>query len=79
MPGTYTVSGTMSSSTLDIYIQTGGSYTAGGVERGTVQSTKGPFVATPSLCHVSYSATGNSPPPQDYSFTFTVGTVTPLC
>lgn len=78
-PGTYIVSGTMSTENLTFYIVTSQSTAVGGVELGTVQSTAGPFVATPSLCHVSYSATGTSPPPQQYSFTFMVGTTTPLC
>jgi hypothetical protein len=78
-PGIYTVDGTMSTANLTFYIIGGSASVPGGVQTGSVQSTKGPFVATPSLCHVSYAATGSSPPPQQFSFTFTVGTTGPFC
>lgn len=78
-PGTYTIDGTISTANLTFYIVSGQSTIPGGVQLGSVQSTKGPFVATPNLCHVTYAAVGNSPPPQQYSFTFTVGTTPPLC
>jgi hypothetical protein len=78
-PGTYTIDGTTSTPNLTFYIISEQSSVPGGVQLGSVQSTKGPFVATPSLCHVTYQATGSSPPPQPYSFTFTVGTTGPFC
>ncbi len=78
-PGTYTVDGTMSTANLTFFIVSDSASVPGGVQLGSVQSTKGPFVATPSQCHVSYAATGSSPPPQQFSFTFTVGTTGPFC
>jgi hypothetical protein len=77
--GPYEIAGRMSTPNVTFYVVGRSSTVPGGVERTSLQSVQGPFVATPSLCHVSYAATGASPPPQDFRFQFTVGTVPPTC
>ncbi len=80
--GTYTVSGTMVTATsLTFFLQTetsGAVATAPQIELTSFQSNSGPAVATPVVCHMSY-ATAGATLPQDFSFTFVIGSAAPYC
>jgi hypothetical protein len=78
-PGVYDMTGRMSTPNVAFSFTGRTSSIIGGVEQTSLQSLSGPFLATPTRCAVFYRTTAAAPPPQDFHFQFTVGTVPPTC
>jgi hypothetical protein len=78
-PGVFDLTGRMNTPNVAFAFTGRTSSVTGGVEQTSIQSLSGPFLATPTRCAVFYRTSAAAPPPQDFHFQFTVGTVTPTC